>query len=92
MFNGFIVYVLDFDDVYFDVRGYFSVVIVLVFIVFVVCGYDEWFFGVYVVGVEVMVWLGELIGSCYYEKGWYNIGMFGVIVVVCVVGYVEELI
>lgn len=93
LINGFIVYVFDFDDVYFDVRGYLSVVIFLVLIAVVLLGCIDksCFFGVYVIGIEVMVWFGELLGRFYYEKGWYNMGMLGVIVVVCVVGFVENL-
>jgi 2-methylcitrate dehydratase PrpD len=91
LFNGFQAHLLDYDDIHPAVRGHPSAVILSALLGSIdesVSG--ERFISAYIIGVEMMAFLGSAIGKEHYRKGWHNTSTLGVIASACAICYMRK--
>ncbi|WP_439327999.1 MmgE/PrpD family protein [Lonepinella sp. BR2357] len=95
LLNGFQAHYLDYDDVHEQVRGHPSAVILSALLASIKPTTpplnSQRFLTAYIIGVEVMARLGEVMNPQHYNQGWHATGTLGGIAAVAAVTYLHQL-
>lgn len=94
LFNGFQAHYLDYDDVHATVRGHPSSVILSALFASIDKSIQRIdsrrFLTAYVIGVEVMARLGQILNPKLYIRGWHSTITLGGIAATCAIGYLHQ--
>lgn len=96
LFNGLQAHLLDYDDIHEEVRGHPSAVILSALFSSISLHQQQFelsgqrFLSAYVVGVELMPWLGKAVGDEHYTKGWHNTATLGGIAATAAICYLHR--
>lgn len=95
LFNGFQAHYLDYDDVHEQVRGHPSAVILSALLASIDINNNveidnQRFLSAYIIGVEIMARIGEVLNPQHYQQGFHSTATLGGIAAVTAICYLHN--